>query len=55
LIDSMLLLYIANRSGSRIIVIYIAYRFSCIWLLFVIDLIELILQIGSYIFDLITI
>jgi hypothetical protein len=54
LIDPMLLLHMANRSGSGIIAIYIAYRFSWIWLLFVIDLTELILQIGSYVFDLIT-
>jgi hypothetical protein len=49
LIDPVLLLHVANRSGGGIIAIYMAYRFSCIWLLFIIDLVEPILQISSYI------
>ena len=45
----------ANRRGGGITAIYMAYRLSCVWLLFVTDLAEPVLQISSHVFYLVSV
>ena len=51
----MLLLHMANRRGGGITAIYMACGLSCVWLLFVTDLAEPVLQISSYVFYLVSV